>query len=123
MYHIYTHQARGPVVNHLHIWGYQESSYLRHCKSNLNPMNQLFLTLVRLKRNLKLNNIAFHFGMSSSYTSRCLTTWICFLYNHLHEIDWMSSVEQDIRKRLLLLVKSSLRLIYAVLNMDPVQSS
>ena len=32
--------------------------------------------------------------MTSKKLSRYLTTWICFLYQHLKEIDWMPSVEQ-----------------------------
>ena len=56
--------------------------------------NQLFLTLVKLKRNLKLRDLAFRFGLSTSQVSRYITTWICFLYHHLKEIEWMPAVSQ-----------------------------
>ena len=84
----------GPVVNHLNYWGEKEKVLQRHRKRKLDPLNQLFLTLVKLKLNLKHTDLAFRFGLSASQTSRYLTTWICFLYNHLKEINWMPAVDQ-----------------------------
>ena len=69
---------------------------LRHCVRMLDPINQLFLTLVKLKLNLKLKDLAFRFGISLSVVSRYINTWICFLYHHLEEIDWTPSVNQVI---------------------------
>ena len=62
----------------------------------LDPINQLFLTLVKLKLNLKLKDLAFRFGISPSAVSWYINTWICFLYHHLKEIDWTPSVNQVI---------------------------
>ena len=62
----------------------------------LEPINQLFLALVKLKLNLKLKDLAFRFGISPSVVSRYINTWICFLYQHLKEIDWTLSVNQVI---------------------------
>ena len=85
----------GPVVEHLNYWGSKEGVRQRHRPRKLDAKNQLFLiTLVKLKLNLKLTDLAFRFGLSTSQTSRYLTTWICFLYNHLKEIDWMPAVNQ-----------------------------
>ena len=63
------------------------------CKK-LTPMDQLFMTLVKLQLDLKVIDIAFHFNISTAFVSRYFTTWICFLYHHLKEIDWMPSVKQ-----------------------------
>ena len=52
------------------------------------------MTLVKLRLNLKVMDLAFHFGVSASTVSRYVTTWICFMYHHLKELDWMPSVEQ-----------------------------
>ena len=41
-----------------------------------------------------LVDLAFRFGVSRSAVTRYVTTWICFLYHHLKELDWMPSVEQ-----------------------------
>ena len=41
-----------------------------------------------------LKHLSFRFGLSVTQISRYLTTWICFLYHHLKEIDWIPSVEQ-----------------------------
>ena len=62
----------------------------------LDPVNQLFLTLIKLKLNLKLKDLAFCFGISPSVVSRYINTWICFLYQHLKEIDWTPTVNQVI---------------------------
>ena len=84
----------GPVVNHLNYWGSKESVRRRRRIRKLDSKNQLFLTLVKLKLNLKLTDLAFRFGLSATQTSRYLTTWICFLYNQLKEINWMPTVDQ-----------------------------
>ena len=60
----------------------------------LDPKNQLFLLLVKLKLNLKVKDLAFRFGLSTSQASRYITTWVCFLYHHLKELDWVPSVNQ-----------------------------
>ena len=52
------------------------------------------MTLVKLRLNLKVMDLAFRFGVSASTVSRYVTTWICFMYHHLKELDWMPSVEQ-----------------------------
>ena len=52
------------------------------------------MTLMRLRLNLKVLDLSVCFGVSHTAMSRYVTTWICFLYQHLKEIDWMPSVEQ-----------------------------
>ena len=80
----------GPAVSELNYWGLKQRAYQRHYDCKLNPMNQLFLTLVKLRLNLKVKDLAFRFATVSRY----ITTWICFLYHHLKELDWSPSVEQ-----------------------------
>ena len=85
----------GPAVNHLNYWGSKTRTDLQRRRSfKLDPKNQLFLTLVKLKLNLKLKDLAYRFGISPSQTSRYITTWICFLYHQLKEINWMPTVNQ-----------------------------
>ena len=84
----------GPVVNELHYRGEKGGQGLRHRVRMLDPINQLFLTLIKLKLNLKLKDLAFRFGISPSVVSQYINTWICFLYHHLKEIDWTPSVNQ-----------------------------
>ena len=82
-------------MNELNYWGSKEkTSKKRRRKCKLDPQNQLFLTLVKLKLNLKFQDLAFRFGISTAAVSRYFTTWICFLYHHLKEVDWVPSVEQ-----------------------------
>ncbi len=84
----------GPVVHHLNYWGSKEKTSNRSRRRKLDSKNQLFLVLVKLKLNLKLSDLSYRFGLSTSQISRYITTWICFLYHHLKEIDWMPSVKQ-----------------------------
>ena len=84
----------GPVVHKLNYWGSKEVSRVRNRRRKLDPENQLFMTLVKLRLNLKTKDLAFRFGLSTSQVSRYLTTWICFLYHHIKGLDWMPSVEQ-----------------------------
>ena len=53
-----------------------------------------FFMLVKLRLNIKLEDLSLRFGLSTSVISRYLTTWICFLYHVFMEMDWMPSVEQ-----------------------------
>ena len=84
----------GPVVNKLQYWGSKANAKKRQRAKKLTPMNQLFMTLVKLRLDLKLADLAFRFNISTAVVSRYFTTWICFLYHHLKEVDWMPSVKQ-----------------------------
>ena len=87
-------QFLGTAVNKLHYWGTKAHPRKRHRSTKLAPVDQLFMTLVKLRLNLKTKDLAFRFGVSPAAVSRYITTWICFLYQHLKEIDWMPTVEQ-----------------------------
>ena len=82
-------------MNELSYWGgRKEKSGKRHRMTKLNPLNQFFLTLIKLKLNLQVRDLAYRFDISKSLVSKYIITWICFMYHHLSEIDWMPSVEQ-----------------------------
>lgn len=49
----------GPVVDHLNYWGASEGSRVRNRTHKIDPINQLFLTLVKLRLNLKIKDISF----------------------------------------------------------------
>ena len=84
----------GPSVNELTYWGDKESTGVRHRQRKLSPFNQFFMTLIKLKLNLRNKDIAYCFGISEPTISRYLTTWVCFLYQQLKEINWMPDVAQ-----------------------------
>ena len=85
-----------PSVNELNYWGRKKKprEQKRRRPTKLTPLNQLFMTLMKLRLNLPVCDLAFRFMVSKSLTSTYITTWICFLYQHLKEITWMPSVEQ-----------------------------
>lgn len=60
----------------------------------LGPLNQFFMTLMKLKLNLREKDLAHRFDVSVSVVSKYFITWVCFLYSHLNEIEWMPVVEQ-----------------------------
>ena len=83
----------GPSVHQLHYWGKNIPSG-KPKRLKLDPLNQPFLTLVKLRLNLQERDLACRFGISTSLVSRYFSTWICFLYHNMKEIDWMPSPSQ-----------------------------
>ena len=63
-------------------------------KRKLTSLNQFFLMMIKLKLNLCNKDLGYRFGISKSLVSRYICTWICFLYQHLKEIDWTQSPQQ-----------------------------
>ena len=47
----------GPVVHKLNYWGSKEGSRVRNCRRKLDPENQLFTTLIKLRLNLKTKDL------------------------------------------------------------------
>ena len=88
------YQCLGPAVDKLHYWGTKPDARKQHRSTKLTPMDQLFMTLVKLRLDLKFADLAFRFNISTGLVSRYFNTWICFLYHHLKEIDWMPSIKQ-----------------------------
>ena len=88
-------QFLGPSAHQLTYWGERERKTSRRVKKmKLDPLNQFFLTLLKLRLNLGVRDLAFRFGISVGTVSKYFSTWICFLYQHLREIDWAPSVDQ-----------------------------
>ena len=83
----------GPSVSNLQYWG-SKSTTGRKRRMKLDPLNQLFLTLMKLRLNLRERDLAQRFGIAVSIVSKYFITWVCFLYCHLREVDWMPAVEQ-----------------------------
>ena len=62
--------------------------------TKLDPLNQLFLTLIKLRLNLRERDLGYRFGICTSIVSKYFITWVCFLYCHLREVEWMPTVQQ-----------------------------
>ena len=84
----------GPSVNQLTYWGDEVHTTTFKRKMSLTPINQFFLTLTKLRLNLKTVDLSVRFGISTGLVSRYFNTWVCFLFQHMKEIDWTPSVEQ-----------------------------
>lgn len=85
----------GPSVSNLTYWGEEKRKTPQKArKRSLDAIDQFFLTLMKLKLNLRNLDLAVRFGISESDVSKYITTWICFLYQHLNEIEWMPSPSQ-----------------------------
>ena len=74
----------GPSVHYLNYWGDKGMTKGKR-KKKLDPMNQLFLTLIKLRQNPKERDLALRFGISVSTVSKYFITWVCFLYSHLRD--------------------------------------
>ena len=85
-----------PSVNELtyRSRGVSQCSQKQCRQQKLDSLNQLFLTLIKLRLNLRNKDLAFHFGICGSLVSRYVTTWISFLYHHLKELKWIPEVDQ-----------------------------
>ena len=85
----------GPAVYRLKYWGDSERKTTRRRKNTaLTPLNQYFLTLVKLRLNLQVKDLAHRFCISTGLVSKYFITWVSFMYHHLKEIDWTPSIEQ-----------------------------
>ena len=85
------------------------------CNLKLDPKNQFFLTLVRLCLNARVKDLAVRFGISIGLVSRYVTTWICFLYQQLKEIQWMPT-QQQVAANLPHVFKENYSLTYAIID-------
>lgn len=70
----------GPSVDELTNWGSDSNKSDKGRKMKLDPLNQLFLTLVKLKLNLPHRDLAHRFGISVSleYSQLCIST-LCWI--------------------------------------------
>ena len=64
----------GPAVHELNYRGEKEGARKRKRVRKLDPKNQLFLTLIKLKLNFQFKYLALRFGLSMSQASRYFTT-------------------------------------------------
>lgn len=72
----------GQAVNTLTYWGVEGKTLARrHMK--LDSFNQVFLTLIKLKLDLNVGDLAFYFQISSTTLPGYFITWVCFMYNEL----------------------------------------
>ena len=86
----------GPAVDNL-VYSYDGSKMVeevKRCRPRvLPPMEEFFMTMVRLRLGLLEQDIAFRFQVSQSTVSRITCTWINFLYLKLKEIPLWPSKE------------------------------
>lgn len=83
----------GPATERLKYWG-SSGKGKRKRKRKLDPLNQLFVTLIKLKLDLPFRDLAHRFQVSEATVSRYFITWICFLYKQLTELEWFPSKQQ-----------------------------
>lgn len=62
-------------------------------KSELDPLNELFFTLMKLRTNRSLSELSFEFGVGESVGHRIFSTWLSFLFFQLKELKIWPSKE------------------------------
>lgn len=55
-------------------------------KRKLDPKNQLFLTLIKLRRGFSSRDLAYRFNVSESYISNVVITWVQLLYHEFQSL-------------------------------------
>ena len=92
----------GPEANDLCYWlspsnADRPNSYTKRGPGrSIDPKNELFLVLCRLKVGLLEQDIANRSKISQSQFSKIFTTWICFLYNTFKNVElWPSRATVD----------------------------
>ena len=50
--------------------------------------------MIRLRQNARVKDLAYRFGISTGLVSKYFIIWICFLYQHLKEVEWIPLPEQ-----------------------------
>ena len=85
----------GSSVNRLCYSGQQQDKITsKRCRSRaLPPLEEFFLTLVRLRLGLMEEDLAYRFGISQPTVSRIITTWINFLFLKFKEIPLWPPIE------------------------------
>ena len=83
----------GPAVDHLNYIGSKSKGKHRR-KRKLDPLNQFFMMLMKLRLDFSERYLGLRFGVSTSTVSRYFITWVCFLYKQLGELDWYPATEQ-----------------------------
>ena len=61
----------------------------------LTPLNEFFLTLVRLRLGLLEKDLGDRFGVSQSLVSKIFNTWLNLLFRHLSSINFWTSRETE----------------------------
>ena len=64
---------------------------LRYKPEGINPQNQLFLTLMKLRQAKDNEELSLMFKVKEGVVSKIVTTWLNFLYFQLKEIDFWPS--------------------------------
>ena len=87
----------GPAVTKTNYWGGGGGGEERKETSPSEKARfsyQFLLILMKLKLNLHTLNLAARFGIFESLETSYVTIWVCFLYQHYKEIEWMPAFEQ-----------------------------
>ena len=98
----------GPAKFNLKYWNSKVNKSVKvitnECEFNNSKMiisEQLFVTLLRLRRGFNIFTIAHMYDVSLSYVRKIFTTWIMFLYNHFKDHSCLMFPEREVFKSLL----------------------
>ena len=88
----------GPVVNNLTYWN-RPTKQSRKISSQTRPIDELFITLVRLRRGYCFYTMAFMFRLSESRLRSIFTTWLQLLYCHFNELRTQMFPDRSVLKK------------------------
>lgn len=76
----------GPACYNLTYWNKDSRKSDKKMGRKLDPMNELFLTLIRLRLGLLIQDLAYRFDISRGYLSTIVITWVQFMYVQFKDI-------------------------------------
>ena len=97
----------GDITNKLSYWGKARKNETvtptkrTGPKRKLSPINQLFLTLMKLRRGYCNKDLAYRFNVSDSYVSTIVITWIQLLFHEFQTLKYaMFPTRQKMKKNI-----------------------
>lgn len=89
----------GPSKYELTYWKHRNNVLSSPASKCLSVRDQLFVTLLRLRRGFNLSTLAHMYSVSDSYISNIFTTWIMFLYQHFKDYETVMFPERQVFKQ------------------------
>ncbi|XP_074653656.1 uncharacterized protein LOC141907814 [Tubulanus polymorphus] len=93
----------GPSVNNLRYWNrsYKCDKSPMTSMRRTKPMDELFITLVRLRRGFYFHTMSFLFKLSEFSLRSIFTTWLQFLYCHFNDMRSVMFPDRTVLRRFL----------------------
>ena len=92
----------GPAKYELHYWNTKKKEVKKEGATDIFTLKeQLFITLLRIRRGFNFYTIAHFYFVSESYIRKIFTTWVMFMFRHFKDYQYEMFPERGVFKDLL----------------------